>query len=457
MYVNKKSDCPRGFIREKGKCLPSGVEVNDKLVLKYERYFFKEGEIMKGVTEWTSAGTEINNLYRYWENDVERADRACGKQFGGFKALKKENRKKYAQCRKAGHIQAAKSYIQKLLEFQSKCKSGDWDTQACLERLQREVIHAKKKLQKATTMREGKEMENCKTGFRWCPIQKKCVPEDDVRGQGRRQGRGQGKGPIGQPMKVKEAFKLVDIAYDEGFEIFGKATKAEKQVKRILDTIEEDWKGAVGGMAKGIGTGIAVSGAMAGAGALAKRMSGKGVCSDKFQKGTPGYRRCMHKMVHGEGEEIVTINSSSGRPYDHPKKTRLSVDVDECDDGGMNGGMMGGGRMKKGISGGDADIDSDDYGFDGERDQQPERPDNPRKHSNDINQVPNQKVKALYQSIRNQMAESDLVAEADDYKAYFDGMLKKFGVNSPKDLDNDKKKAFFNAVDKGWKGKDESD
>ena len=36
------------------------------------------------------------------------------------------------------------------------------------------------------------------------------------------------------------------------------------------------------------------------------------------------------------------------------------------------------------------------------------------------------------------------------YKKYFNKMLDKFGVDSPEDLDDDKKKEFFNAVDKGW-------
>ena len=36
-------------------------------------------------------------------------------------------------------------------------------------------------------------------------------------------------------------------------------------------------------------------------------------------------------------------------------------------------------------------------------------------------------------------------------------MLKKFGVDSPEDLDGDKKKEFFDAVDAGWEGDNEED
>ena len=54
------------------------------------------------------------------------------------------------------------------------------------------------------------------------------------------------------------------------------------------------------------------------------------------------------------------------------------------------------------------------------------------------------------------------VAEEDDkksaeYQAYFKKMLKKFGVTEPDQLKGDKKKEFFDAVDKGWKADKETD
>jgi hypothetical protein len=48
-------------------------------------------------------------------------------------------------------------------------------------------------------------------------------------------------------------------------------------------------------------------------------------------------------------------------------------------------------------------------------------------------------------------------AKSEKYKAFFAKMLKKFGVSSPNELDDEKKKAFYDAVDKGWKGEDELD
>jgi rubrerythrin len=52
------------------------------------------------------------------------------------------------------------------------------------------------------------------------------------------------------------------------------------------------------------------------------------------------------------------------------------------------------------------------------------------------------------------------VTEQDDrqpeYRAYFNGMMKKHGYDSPADIPDDKKKAFFDAVDKGYTAKNES-
>lgn len=287
-----------------------------------------------------------------------------------------------------------------------------------------------------------------KEGYRWCPVMKKCMPPDHFKGKGQGMHRGQGKGPMGNPMK--EAEDLVDLAFDEGFEIFGKAIKAEKKVEKILDAIDEGFKdmarGAArgaGDLAKSAGTQLAVSGAMSAAGAIAKRRSAAGVCKDRFKKGTPEYRRCMHKMVHGEGEEVDLgqARSYTGRPYDHPKKLRIPGAVDEC---GMGGS---GGSINKGISDGDIELGVDDYGFDAE--QSAAGNDHPRKIANRINHVPNQKAKSLYQSIRSQIAELDEDSR-EKYKDFFSSMMKKFGVNSPAQLDGDQKKKFFNSIHKGW-------
>ena len=50
-----------------------------------------------------------------------------------------------------------------------------------------------------------------------------------------------------------------------------------------------------------------------------------------------------------------------------------------------------------------------------------------------------------------------MIREETAYQKFFSKVLKKFGAESPADLSDEKKKAFFNYVDKEWKGSNESD
>jgi len=45
--------------------------------------------------------------------------------------------------------------------------------------------------------------------------------------------------------------------------------------------------------------------------------------------------------------------------------------------------------------------------------------------------------------------------EENAYEKFFQGAMKKFGISAPDELDDDKKKAFFNYVDKNYKAKNE--
>jgi len=52
----------------------------------------------------------------------------------------------------------------------------------------------------------------------------------------------------------------------------------------------------------------------------------------------------------------------------------------------------------------------------------------------------------------------DKVKENDGkYQAFFKGAMKKFGISSPDDLEDDKKKAFYNYIDKNYSAKQETD
>ena len=249
----------------------------------------------------------------------------------------------------------------------------------------------------------GKGKHGCPRGFEWSESKKECIPErlgveDKLTVKSERyffknevnkmtntiKENGCPKGSVWCPMRKKcipeEEMKskgqgkgpvgvpknegidqLVDEVFDGGFNQFGKVRKSEKQIDMILDKVD----------------------------------LGKG-----------------------------TINTT-GRPYDHPIKMRVKVDVDEC--------------------------------------EEPSKNDNPKKISNDINHVPDQDVGDLLKSVHDELSEAQIwkmIAEmriSEDYKSYFSSMLKKHGYKSPADIPADKKKEFFNAIDAGWKGKKESD
>jgi len=47
--------------------------------------------------------------------------------------------------------------------------------------------------------------------------------------------------------------------------------------------------------------------------------------------------------------------------------------------------------------------------------------------------------------------------EENAYEKFFQGAMKKFGISAPDELEDDKKKAFFNYVDKNYKADNETD
>ena len=53
--------------------------------------------------------------------------------------------------------------------------------------------------------------------------------------------------------------------------------------------------------------------------------------------------------------------------------------------------------------------------------------------------------------------EEELLEKSEEYQKFFQSALKKFGVDSPAELDDKKKKEFFDYVDKNWEGENEED
>jgi len=50
-----------------------------------------------------------------------------------------------------------------------------------------------------------------------------------------------------------------------------------------------------------------------------------------------------------------------------------------------------------------------------------------------------------------------IIREETEYQKFFDKALSKYGVKSPDELEGEKKKEFFDYVDKNWKADNETD
>ena len=76
-----------------------------------------------------------------------------------------------------------------------------------------------------------------------------------------------------------------------------------------------------------------------------------------------------------------------------------------------------------------------------------------------------QRLGALYEDMGNILGRyyevGEIVKEEtgdkEEYQKFFRAALKKFGVSEPDELDDDKKKDFYNYVDANWQGDNESD
>ncbi len=71
-----------------------------------------------------------------------------------------------------------------------------------------------------------------------------------------------------------------------------------------------------------------------------------------------------------------------------------------------------------------------------------------------------ERMQGLYEDMGNIMGRyyeiSEDITEDDEYKNFFQSALKKFDASSPADMDTEKKKKFFNYVDKNYDAKNEN-
>ena len=69
---------------------------------------------------------------------------------------------------------------------------------------------------------------------------------------------------------------------------------------------------------------------------------------------------------------------------------------------------------------------------------------------NALDNAPEEEPEEEFDALKKDIAESLKFINESKYQDYFKGMMKKFGVTKPSELKGDKKKEFFDAVDKGW-------
>lgn len=143
---------------------------------------------------------------------------------------------------------------------------------------------------------------------------------------------------------------------------------------------------------------------------------------------------------HGKKKKI----KETGRPYDNPLINKM-------------GTADSGSREAKSAN---SEIgDAPDTGPEEEDTDYQAKEENPKKQTNDINHVPKQNAAALLKSVHDELEEMlmYLKENKEAYQKFFKGMLAKHGIKSLKDVPPEKKKEFFNAVDKSWKAKNETD
>ncbi len=74
---------------------------------------------------------------------------------------------------------------------------------------------------------------------------------------------------------------------------------------------------------------------------------------------------------------------------------------------------------------------------------------------NALDNAPVEEPEEEFEALKKDIAESLKFINESKYQEYFEAMMKKFGVTKPSELKGEKKKEFFDAVDKGWKGEKE--
>lgn len=241
-------------------------------------------------------------------------------------------------------------------------------------------------------MTEKIKENGCPKGTVWCPIKKKCIPEEEQnsKGQGKGQARGQGKGPMGVPKKedinISKVNQLVDEVLLGDYSLYKKLEESGSSVDAMLDEIENKIDSVPDQDLPELQQSV----------------------EDELTKDSNSSveeRVILFKVGMQTKLEAVTTKCK--------KEFKDVAEVKTCMAEGMKGLY----------------------------------------HEWMLSQLPLNEITP----IEEQMLTSVKLLSENDYKEFFKKMLSKYGVKTPSELDDAKKKEFFNAVDKGWKAKKESD
>lgn len=89
---------------------------------------------------------------------------------------------------------------------------------------------------------------------------------------------------------------------------------------------------------------------------------------------------------------------------------------------------------------------------------------------NKIDTTPDQDLQSLHKDVVDELTKHDItpmeesiaisisrLIREEDYREFFKTMLKKYNVSNPSELEGEKKKEFFDKIDREWKAKKETD
>jgi hypothetical protein len=260
---------------------------------------------------------------------------------------------------------------------------------------------------------QTEEVPKCPRGFRWCSKKQKCIPEGE-----------------------KDRLKM-----ERGRYFFKEDKQMDNKISKELN--QEISSSTI------LGAGIVGLGAAA----IANRVA---YCKEKYKDDASKAKKCVFWYVKKEKEKakkkdkVKEAHELVDTVFDEPaefKKAGVNREADEMVDVILDN--CGKDHSVEEVENQLQNAPTDDPG---------EEEDRLKADIGGEDEVtPGGEDESEIEGAVNVFDNMLKLNEATAYQKFFQAKLKSMGVNSPAALPTDKKKAFFNAVDKEWKAKKESD